>query len=58
VIARVIGKTLRRVRAGDPHLAWNDTILANVPAAMRELLVAIRGLAIARGRLIGTFEQS
>jgi Raf kinase inhibitor-like YbhB/YbcL family protein len=35
VIARVIGKTLRRVRAGDQHLAWNDTVLANVPAAIR-----------------------
>jgi hypothetical protein len=31
VIARVIGKALRGIRAGDKHLAWNDTALTTVP---------------------------
>ena len=31
MIARVIGKALRGIRAGDKHLAWNDTALTTVP---------------------------
>jgi hypothetical protein len=32
MIARMIGKALRGVRAGDKHLAWNDAALVAVPA--------------------------
>jgi Raf kinase inhibitor-like YbhB/YbcL family protein len=35
VIARVIGKALRGIRAGDKHLAWNDTALTTVPVRIR-----------------------
>jgi Raf kinase inhibitor-like YbhB/YbcL family protein len=35
VIARVIGKALRGIRAGDKHLAWNDPALTSVPIGIR-----------------------
>jgi Raf kinase inhibitor-like YbhB/YbcL family protein len=35
VIARLIGKALRGVRAGDRYLAWNDAALATVPDSLR-----------------------
>lgn len=31
MIARMIGKALRGIRAGDKHLAWNDTALVTAP---------------------------
>jgi Raf kinase inhibitor-like YbhB/YbcL family protein len=31
MIARMIGKALRRIRAGDRHLAWNDAAVAAAP---------------------------
>jgi hypothetical protein len=34
VIARVIGRALRDVWAGDKHSAWNDTALTTVPVHM------------------------
>jgi hypothetical protein len=35
VIARVIGKALRGIRAGDKHLAWNDRALTTVSVRIR-----------------------
>jgi Raf kinase inhibitor-like YbhB/YbcL family protein len=35
VIARVIGKALRGIRAGDKHLAWHDPALSTVPVRIR-----------------------
>lgn len=34
-IERTIGRLLRRVRAGDRRLAWNDPSLADAPASLR-----------------------
>ncbi len=32
---RALGRLLRRVRAGDRHLAWNDPSFADAPASLR-----------------------
>jgi len=45
--ARVIGKALRGIRAGDKYLAWNDAALADVPDRIR-----LVSAAFAEGRAI------
>jgi len=45
--ARVIGKALRCIRAGDKYLAWNDAALADVPDRIR-----LVSAAFAEGRAI------
>jgi hypothetical protein len=49
VIARVIGKALRGVRAGDKHLAWNETALTTVPVR-----IGLTSAAFEDGRAIPT----
>jgi Raf kinase inhibitor-like YbhB/YbcL family protein len=50
VIARVIGKALRGIRAGEKHLAWNDTALTTVPVRIR-----LTSSAFEDGRAIPTW---
>ena len=45
MIARMIGKALRGIRAGDKHLAWNDPALVTVPAG-----IALSSAAFADGQ--------